>query len=142
MEFITIYDKTTFHYCQWTGNEVELEKFRDAGYPDLEFFMTPIPESAVDYNLVALPMFDKHMGEFTFEVGKKLKECFHEPAAHTGEPDYAAWVENALAGLTHITEMDFCVKCKKVISNEVPVNVAEYEVSCRHCNHSWTKSCF
>lgn len=63
----------------------------------------------------------------------------HAPLANA---DLDAWVKEALAGLTHITEMDHCIKCKRVISNEVPVDATSYKVSCGHCKHTWTKSRF
>ncbi len=82
MEFIIIFeqnhkeDEHLIHYCQWTGNEAELEKLfmvlENADYEELLggdyssfwYSSVKIPESAVDIHMKIEYPFYKHTGTF------------------------------------------------------------------------------
>lgn len=108
MQFITIIEtnhkenETFIHYCQWTGNEEELEKLvkfiefalYDDMYGDYSSFCVSrktISEAAVNEHLglgygCYDHMFQKHVGVFKcpefdqtdeFEAAKNLDDCFY-----------------------------------------------------------------
>jgi hypothetical protein len=103
MEFIIIFehnhkeDEHLIHYCQWTGNEAELEKLfsalLNAEYDDLAggdyssfwYSDVKIPESGVDIHMKIEYPFYKHTGTFVcpefdkepFVVAKQLDDRFY-----------------------------------------------------------------
>ncbi len=107
MEYILILEHNhkeneTYHfYCQWTGNEVELEKLirvietaeceLDGDYSDFETSRTRIPESAVDAHVQLLDfgnythMFQKCSGDFV------CPEFYDDPVENANKLDRLFW---------------------------------------------------
>ena len=103
MEFVIIFEHNhkenehLIHYCQWTGNEVELEKLFAAllnadyeellggDYSSFWYSSVKIPESAVNIHMEIEYPFYKHTGkfvcpefsEYSYEIAKELDERYY-----------------------------------------------------------------